>query len=731
MAALLEAQLDFIFFFYGLAFILLGAVSFSIARESQNPSWAMLGLFGLVHGVGEWLDLAALVMGDGPAFATVRTAIMAGSFVFLIEFARQVSIQLGWRMPGRWIYAPLLLLVALSGVLGGLSTANVVSRYALGFTGAAGTAFVFAFCYQRGFTGKERWSTLGTTVGLAFYSIAAGVITPAAPFWPATVFNYEWFISSTGVPIQLVRGLLACFIAYSIWAIWQQKRISDVSSTRYARDVRRQFIGTFGAIATILLSGWALTEYLGEIYKKNVETDSRGELDLLSSRLASELRISDSIVELLAGDVSVKALFAEAKLNRDLHSLDMAVRASGAKSGYILDLRGTVLARSDGGEGVSSDASAISAFPYFDTSLAGHFFSFDAATGEMVYIASHPVRTGRGEIAGMAVLKKSLTDFGRDLTHYDRAFFLVDPIGVIVLTNRPKLMLRTLWPLSHATQLELKRQYGNLDDRPLMQHEVTNAAWTLVDGERNYVRRSFASHGRWSLVLLKPTEEIFASRVLGIAITLLTTILILVYFLGRERRLHDAVQMDKRLELQELASDLRFRAHTDPLTGLSNRLRFNEATALEMSRAQRYGTPLSLVLYDIDHFKTINDTYGHLAGDKVLIELSRFVGARIRVSDILARWGGEEFAILLPESDALEAAQFAEILRGSIADLNFGGVGSITCSFGIAQIQDRMTVDELVARADRALYRAKTNGRNRVEPDPQHPGTTSSAAAVA
>ncbi len=238
-------------------------------------------------------------------------------------------------MPGRWIYAPLILLVALSGVLGGLSTANVVSRYALGFTGAAGTALVFAFCYQRGFTGKERWSTLGTTVGLAFYSIAAGVITPAAPFWPATVFNYEWFISSTGVPIQLVRGLLACFIAYSIWAIWQQKRISDVSSARYARDVRRQFIGTFGAIATILLSGWALTEYLGEIYKKNVETDSRGELDLLSSRLASELRISDSIVELLAGDVSVKALFAEGKLNRNLHPLDMAVHASGAKSGYI------------------------------------------------------------------------------------------------------------------------------------------------------------------------------------------------------------------------------------------------------------------------------------------------------------------------------------------------------------------------------------------------------------
>jgi GGDEF domain-containing protein len=98
---------------------------------------------------------------------------------------------------------------------------------------------------------------------------------------------------------------------------------------------------------------------------------------------------------------------------------------------------------------------------------------------------------------------------------------------------------------------------------------------------------------------------------LGIVITLLVTIMTLIYLLGRERLVYDNVQMDNRLRLQELARDLGLQATTDTLTGLPNRLKFDQALANEMSRAERYQTPLSLVLYDVDHFKKVNDTYGH------------------------------------------------------------------------------------------------------------------------
>jgi diguanylate cyclase (GGDEF)-like protein len=167
--------------------------------------------------------------------------------------------------------------------------------------------------------------------------------------------------------------------------------------------------------------------------------------------------------------------------------------------------------------------------------------------------------------------------------------------------------------------------------------------------------------------------------------------------------------------LQELARDLRFKASTDPLTGLYNRSKFDEALTSAMTRAKRYGTPLSLMLYDVDHFKLVNDSRGHQAGDSVLIRLSQIILLDIRNSDLLARWGGEEFAILAPDSDGEMARQAAEKLRSTIERTTFDEVGSITCSFGVAQYAQGDSAESLIARADHALYQAKANGRNRVE----------------
>jgi diguanylate cyclase (GGDEF)-like protein len=201
--------------------------------------------------------------------------------------------------------------------------------------------------------------------------------------------------------------------------------------------------------------------------------------------------------------------------------------------------------------------------------------------------------------------------------------------------------------------------------------------------------------------------------------------------LGRERWVHDNVQMDKRLRLQELARDLGFQATTDPLTGLHNRLKFDQALADEMVRSDRYKTPLSLVLYDVDNFKRVNDTYGHQIGDKVLVQLSRFVPNLIRSTDLLARWGGEEFAILVPGSDGQMAFQAAKKLRDAIRHVVFDEVGSVTCSFGVTQFAVEDTAAEFISRADNALYRAKINGRNQVELELQPLAARSELASVA
>ena len=135
---------------------------------------------------------------------------------------------------------------------------------------------------------------------------------------------------------------------------------------------------------------------------------------------------------------------------------------------------------------------------------------------------------------------------------------------------------------------------------------------------------------------------------------------------------------------------------------------------MEIKRAERYGEALSLVMFDIDQFKRINDTYGHLVGDEVLIHVAKLIGERIRASEILARWGGEEFILVLPQTDMENAVHLAGELRALMQKYEFPQVGTVTASFGVTQYSRGDSMDSLLHRADIALYRAKESGRNRV-----------------
>ena len=162
-------------------------------------------------------------------------------------------------------------------------------------------------------------------------------------------------------------------------------------------------------------------------------------------------------------------------------------------------------------------------------------------------------------------------------------------------------------------------------------------------------------------------------------------------------------------------------ALVDGLTGIANRRQCEEALTAEIARADRLGTPLTLVLADLDDFKAVNDDHGHATGDDVLREFAAVLRATVRDSDLAGRWGGEEFLLLLPGADAVGGAQLADRVRASLAERSFlghdGAVVSVTCSFGVAQHSPGSDERELFAAADRALYRAKREGKNRVELD--------------
>ncbi|WP_428562768.1 MAG: diguanylate cyclase [Solidesulfovibrio sp. DCME] len=181
------------------------------------------------------------------------------------------------------------------------------------------------------------------------------------------------------------------------------------------------------------------------------------------------------------------------------------------------------------------------------------------------------------------------------------------------------------------------------------------------------------------------------------------------------QRTRELAEKNRELDLKN--RELATLSLTDRLTGLCNRRKLDQALGAELRRARRYGSAFALVMVDLDHFKDINDAFGHAVGDAVLVRAADILMAATRETDLVGRWGGEEFLIVCPETNVDEAWHMAEHLRREFEETVIPGVGRVTASFGLAAYTTEEKAADLVARADAALYRAKEGGRNRVAGD--------------
>jgi diguanylate cyclase (GGDEF)-like protein len=189
---------------------------------------------------------------------------------------------------------------------------------------------------------------------------------------------------------------------------------------------------------------------------------------------------------------------------------------------------------------------------------------------------------------------------------------------------------------------------------------------------------------------------------------------------GLRFAIHNAMEkVALRRQIERQRRELERLATLDVLTGVFNRRVLLERLELELRRCRRYGSRLCVLLLDLDHFKRINDTYGHLAGDAVLVSLGRILRTRVRGTDMAGRYGGEEFCVLLPETDLEAGRELAERLRQCVAAETFTAGGGttfrVTCSLGVSRFENpNQKVSDLLQAADEALYRAKQQGRDRV-----------------
>lgn len=182
----------------------------------------------------------------------------------------------------------------------------------------------------------------------------------------------------------------------------------------------------------------------------------------------------------------------------------------------------------------------------------------------------------------------------------------------------------------------------------------------------------------------------------------------------KELKLREARCRDQAAELKAKNEILRKTEAIDSLTGLRNRHYFEQKMSEEITFAAHQNSGLALILFDLDHLKSINDRYGHDAGDSALVRIAAAVGRLIRKSDLLARWGGGEFAVMMPLVNLEEAQAVAEKLRAAIAEMEQPGIEPITVSMGISLWRETETAAEWYSRTDKALYKAKSQGRNRV-----------------
>ncbi|MFY9141538.1 diguanylate cyclase [Sulfuricurvum sp.] len=209
----------------------------------------------------------------------------------------------------------------------------------------------------------------------------------------------------------------------------------------------------------------------------------------------------------------------------------------------------------------------------------------------------------------------------------------------------------------------------------------------------------------WTEYILKYKEREHRAKITIEGKT--STFVIDVQMLEYENALRYVIIFNDITNLNNLAT-------LDRLTQIANRFEFDKILGHSMEVARRYERPLSVLLLDIDHFKAVNDNYGHLIGDEVLKTFSELLRRQIRQSDVVARWGGEEFIILLPDTSLPSAIKMADALRQRIEVNSFDTVGKLTCSIGIAEFNGIESADDLLHRADEKLYNAKNNGRNRI-----------------
>ena len=470
----------------------------------------------------------------------------------------------------------------------------------------------------------------------------------------------------------------------------------------------------------VVVVGWHGVQILSAGAVASVKTRTQSAAEILSNQIRDEIARADLAANILAKSNTVPAVFTKPG---DEHR---EVKVILDQLSSVLESSVAFLMRPDGHVPLASTkaerlaGSNFGFLPYFQESVAyglvGKDFAVEPNLVDRGYYVSHPVFAKDKGLVGVAVVKKLLAQGNREFKNF-KNWFVLDPNGVIFISPREDLLLKSLWNFPETIKRELVR-VGHLGPGPfdsILEEEVDNGTEILFEGEPSVLAKIEINESKWKAVVIGSfSKEVQLQRLSGIGVTLFVCLFILTYFIVAQREaVFEQKMAEDRIRLESLNDQLELQATTDSLTGALNRHKFEEILKEEIEQTKRYQTPFCLTMFDVDHFKVINDTYGHQTGDEVLIDLAQLVRDQLRNQDRLIRWGGEEFIVLMPMTHLAGARVLAERLREQIETHAFPHGKQVTSSFGIGEY-DGDTANGYLSRIDEALYSAKDGGRNQV-----------------
>ncbi len=663
-----------VFFIYGLSFFILG--SGTLLKYQKGSEFALasafwsFAAFGILHGINEWIGMFVLIQ-PSVTLKVLGTALLPVSFFFLFHFGIKLVSQNARKFGRRLLKLTPSALFALWAAITLASSRKFLSgeiwaRYLLGAPSIFLTSY--AFIRQSREFGekkpKEPFFALHMKLmagAFCFYGLFAGLIVPAAPFFPADILNIPVFMGKVGVPVQVFRAACAVVAAYS----------------------------------AVSLLGLFELETQKNLTRRNEELAKVNEL-----------------------------LKIESRQRKSAHEFAKMILDSMRDAVAIIDIKDLRIA--------AANKAFLEEYGYLDESeVIGklcHVVTHNRPEG--CWEAEHPCPLEDLIVTGeySAVEHVHFDKQGRKLLVEVSACPILDPDGNIKLAIHTARNITTLVKLKD----ELKDFLDNASDLiqsvgPDGHFLFVNRAWKEVLG---YSDADLS--GLTVFDIIHPGEkkhcmEIFARLMAGEAVGRVDTVFLTkggrsISVEGNVNiRLGNDVSAATRgifrdvTTRKEMEENLNRLATIDQLTGVCNRYRLGEILKAEVARARRYKRPMCLLMVDIDHFKTVNDTFGHHAGDIVLKTLAGLVKGHLRQTDYWGRWGGEEFIIIAPETNAPSAVKAAEKIRKLIEDHRFEMAGKVTISCGIAECGEADTIDTLFRKTDAALYRAKSKGRNRVE----------------